>query len=167
MAMYCALLASALVVAATPPARADASPEVGAPAAPDAGAPAPDSEGGDAPSGANPEEEAARTEVLAALDGGATLELRVGHTFAREAAKERIGYLLDYWRGRFGVRSTWRGFRVFLSGRILGADLKAFFDVGEAAVAARAVDPGFLGGQAIDYVERKLRKYLHPGYAEP
>ncbi|MCA2978194.1 MAG: polyhydroxyalkanoic acid system family protein [Myxococcaceae bacterium] len=102
------------------------------------------------------------------LESGARLSLSVGHLFNRSAARERIGHLLAYWAERFGVKSTWRGDRVFLTGRVWGIDIRAVFDVQDHLVLATAHDPGsWLTPRARDYVNQKLRKYLHPTYVEP
>lgn len=96
------------------------------------------------------------------------VSLKVAHSFTRDLARERIGQLLQYWSDRFGVKAEWQGFRVFLSGQVLGIDIQAFFDVDEHEVQALARDPGtVLRGTAERYVERKLRKYLNPNYDEP
>lgn len=96
------------------------------------------------------------------------VQLRVTHAFSRDMARERITQLLSYWAQRFGVKSEWHGFRVFLSGRVLGVDIRALFDVHEHEVLAMASDPGtVLRSTAESYVDKKLRKYLSPGYDEP
>jgi hypothetical protein len=103
-----------------------------------------------------------------ALDVASAIKLSVGHTFDRAVARERIGYLLEYWGKRFGVQSEWHGDRVFLTGRVLGVEIKAIFSVQEKAVFAMAYDPGtFLASAAQSYVNKKLRKYLHPTYEDP
>lgn len=99
---------------------------------------------------------------------GATITLEVPHAFPRAFARERVGYLLDYWKHRFGVTSEWRGDSAYLSGRVFGMQIRARFDVGDSAIAAVANDPGwFWRNKARSYVTKKLKKYLHPDYAEP
>jgi hypothetical protein len=97
-----------------------------------------------------------------------SLNLKVAHDFTRDLARERITQLLAYWAERFGVKSEWHGFRVFLTGTILGIGIKALFEIEEGAVVAMAEDPGtILSGTARRYVDNKLRKYLSPTYQEP
>lgn len=96
------------------------------------------------------------------------ISLAVPHAWPRAEARARIGYLLEYWRSRFGVKSQWQGEQVYLSGRVHGMRIEARFELGEAQVAALAADPGWLWrGKVHTYVLRKLQKYLHPTYAEP
>jgi hypothetical protein len=99
---------------------------------------------------------------------GNTISLKVSHNFARALARERLGFLFDYWRQRFGVEIDWRGDRAFVSGRVFGVEIRARFDVSDTAVTGVAADPGWLWrGKAESYVTQKLRKYLHPHYADP
>lgn len=102
------------------------------------------------------------------LDASTAIKMTVGHAFERSVARERVGYLLEYWARRFGVHSEWRGDRVFLTGSVWGVEIKAVFSVQEKAVFAMAYDPGtMLASAAQRYVNKKLRKYLHPTYEEP
>ncbi|MEW6435272.1 MAG: polyhydroxyalkanoic acid system family protein [Myxococcota bacterium] len=99
---------------------------------------------------------------------GPTISLEVPHAFPRASARERVGFLLDYWNHRFGVKAEWRGDSVFLTGRVLGMEIRARFDVSDSAVTGVAADPGwFWRNKAKNYVTRKLKKYLHPDYADP
>jgi hypothetical protein len=103
-----------------------------------------------------------------ALDAANALKISVAHAFDRAEARERIGYLLDYWARRFGVKREWRGDRVFLTGSVWGVEIKAIFRVDEKAVLAMAWDPGTAFASAAQhYVRKKLKKYLHPTYDEP
>lgn len=103
-----------------------------------------------------------------ALQSGApSLHLQVEHRFSRDVARTRICQLLQYWGERFGVQSRWDGDRVRLSGHIFGMRIDAAFDVTDRSVVAVARDPGFIWrGQTEHYVRGKLKKYLHPEYAE-
>lgn len=97
------------------------------------------------------------------LQGGKRVTVTVDHRCTRAEARERVILLLSEWLRRFGVKSEWRGDRVFLSGRVHGVDIKVLFDVTDRAVVAHASDPGaLLRGSAEAYVDRKLRKYLNP-----
>ena len=96
------------------------------------------------------------------------LNLKVAHAFTRDAARERVAQLLRYWDERFGVKSEWHGFRVFLTGKVLGVAIRALFEVDDASVVAMAEDPGTVfSGAARRYVDAKLRKYLNANYQEP
>lgn len=102
------------------------------------------------------------------IDRDHSIALKVAHHFERAVAKERITQLLDYWGRRFGVKSIWQGDRVFMTGSVYGVDISALFDITDYAVVGMANDPGwFWRGRAQSYVEKKLKKYLHPSYAEP
>ena len=96
------------------------------------------------------------------------LNLKVAHAFSRDAARERVAQLLRYWDKRFGLKSEWHGFRVFLTGKVLGIAIRALFEIDDANVVAMAEDPGTVfSGPARRYVDAKLRKYLNPNYQEP
>jgi len=96
-----------------------------------------------------------------------SLSLKVSHELDRDAARERVAQLLNYWDERFGVKSEWHGFRVFLTGTVLGIAIRALFEVETGDVLAMAEDPGTIfSGAARRYVDGKLRKYLHPTYQE-
>lgn len=96
------------------------------------------------------------------------LQISVGHHFALSQVIARVGYLLEYWKKRFDISSEWRGNRVFLSGEVYGVKVVAVFEVSAEAVRGFATDPGWpWRGQVSAYVDRKLKKYLHPSYDEP
>lgn len=100
--------------------------------------------------------------------GGDTITLEVTHTFPRASARERVGFLINYWNKRFGVKAEWHGDRVFLTGRVFAMEIRARFDVSDTSVTGIAADPGwFWRGKAQAYVTKKLKKYLHPDYADP
>ncbi len=96
------------------------------------------------------------------------LSITVGHAFSQAEVIQRISYLLAYWKKRFNIASEWRGNRVFLSGAIYGIKIEALFAVSESSVTGFARDPGWpWRGQVMGYVDRKLKKYLHPTYDDP
>jgi hypothetical protein len=96
------------------------------------------------------------------------LSLAVPHAFGKAEVMERLGYLLAYWKKRFNIVSEWRGDRVFLSGSVYGIKIEALFAIDGAHVTAFATDPGWpWRGQVTNYVDRKLKKYMHPTYDEP
>lgn len=103
------------------------------------------------------------------IDGDDPMSLTVAHHFATRAeARARITQLLEYWARRFGVKAEWRGYRAYCTGRLVGVDFRAQFEVLDGEVTAKATNPGLLlRGPAHGYVEKKLKKYLHPDYVEP
>lgn len=99
---------------------------------------------------------------------GPTMTLLVGHHFSKTDAHARLQQLLDYWTHRFNLTQTWVGDRVFVAGKVMSIDFRAFLEVTDTAVSCESSDPGgFLRNPARDYVRGKLRKYLHPRYEEP
>ncbi len=102
------------------------------------------------------------------LEPSTSLRMNVAHLFTRALARERVLLMLEYWARRFGIKHTWRGDQVFLSGKVWGVDVKAVFDVQDHQVLAQAHDPGsMLTSAATRYVNSKLKKYLHPQFEEP
>ncbi|MBL8915184.1 MAG: hypothetical protein JNM17_31060 [Archangium sp.] len=96
------------------------------------------------------------------------LSLSCPHAFAKTEVVQRLGYLFAYWKKRFNIKSEWHGDRVFLSGSVYGIKIEAIFAIDETNVTAFASDPGWpWRGQVIGYVDRKLKKYMHPTYDEP
>lgn len=96
------------------------------------------------------------------------LSLSCAHAFDKGEVIARLGYLFDYWKKRFNIVSVWRGDRVFLSGSVYGIKIEAMFAVDGSSVTAYASDPGWpWRGQVTNYVDRKLKKYMHPTYDEP
>lgn len=92
----------------------------------------------------------------------------VSHAWRLDEALERVGHLLSYWKERFKVQAEWHGSRVWLTGSLLGRQIRAVFLVTDSQVVGIAADPGWpLRGRIQPYVEAKLKKYLHPTYAEP
>lgn len=132
---------------------------------PDGAEPAPDAATG--PQAPTPAAATARAAVEAALKGD-TVGIEVAHSADRAWVRERLGYLVDYWHTRFGIRAAWHADSVFLTGRVLGMSVAARFDVTDSAIIGLARDPGWLWrGRVERYVLDKLKKYLHPDYADP
>lgn len=95
------------------------------------------------------------------------MQLAVMHSWPVTEARERIGYLLAYWKQRFDINAEWRGDTAYLTGRVFGVKVRATFELSADQVVARAEDPGaFWRGRISDYVRGKLKKYLHPTYDE-
>ena len=89
------------------------------------------------------------------------------HTFSRDEARIRLQQLLDYWSEAYGVQRRWYGDTARVTGRIMGIKFDARVTVLDHAVQAEASDPGlFFRAVAVDYINAKLRKYLHPNYEE-
>jgi hypothetical protein len=96
------------------------------------------------------------------------LKLSVDHRLQSVEVVTRLHYLLDYWKMRFNIASEWHGNRVFLSGSIYGVQIRALFAVHESTVSGFAKDPGWpLRNQVVNYVNSKLKKYLHPAFEDP
>lgn len=90
------------------------------------------------------------------------------HGFTTAEARERIQLMFKYWSERFGVTSAWEGNRGNFSGRMFGLHFEGWMVVDGQRVSGMTSDPGFLlRGPARDYIDRKLKKYLHPQYQEP
>ena len=99
---------------------------------------------------------------------GAKITFLVGHHFSRSDARARVQQLLDYWETRASLTQIWKGDRVEVSGTVVGITFSASLYISEGAVRCESTDPGFVvRNTARDYVQTKLRKYLHPQYAEP
>lgn len=111
--------------------------------------------------------EATGAEPFTIADEG-KISVVVPHAFALEEALERLANLLAYWKDRFRIAAEWHGNRVWLTGALFGLNVRAVFAVHEGEVVAIASDPGWpWRSRAEGYVENKLKKYLHPTYADP
>jgi|CXWL01.1.fsa_nt_gi hypothetical protein len=95
------------------------------------------------------------------------LHFHVGHAYSPVDAHARLQLLFEYWKGRFGVEAKWNGDEARISGRIWGIQIVGAIRVGKNAVTADANDPGSLmRGTAYAYIDKKLKKYLHPTFKE-
>jgi Putative polyhydroxyalkanoic acid system protein (PHA_gran_rgn) len=93
---------------------------------------------------------------------------KVDHHYSVADARARTQMMLDYWKKAYGVRSSWDGDRVYISGRVIGVQIDAYIDVTPESVGGEGADPGpFMRGLARDYVQKKLQKYMHPDFREP
>lgn len=102
------------------------------------------------------------------IEESGRMTIAVAHQYALSEVVARVGYLLSYWKKRFDISSEWRGNRVFLSGKVYGIRVQAMFEVSATSVSGFAKDPGWpWRGQVSTYVDRKLKKYLHPTFDEP
>lgn len=96
-----------------------------------------------------------------------TITVLVGHHFSRSDAHVRVQQLLDYWDSRARLIQKWTGDRVAVSGTVIGVTFSAILDITDGVVRCESTDPGFVvRNTARDYVQKKLRKYLNPQYAE-
>jgi hypothetical protein len=104
----------------------------------------------------------------AAASAQERLAFDVPHAHGADEARARVGYLLDYWRERFGVQvGEWRDGGVAVSGSVLGFAVNGTIYVSSDRVAAQVDDPGFLvRGRVSHYIDSMLRKYMHPRYEE-
>jgi hypothetical protein len=106
--------------------------------------------------------------ALASAEDRKVIDVTVAHSFSKAEAKERLGYLLKYWDDRFSVKNAWTDDTVAVSGRVYGISIRATFSVTDTQVSAVAQDPGFFWrSRTKSYVEKKMKKYLHPQYLEP
>lgn len=108
------------------------------------------------------------TSPPAARPGEQRLRFKVTHAHTRAEARARLQYLFDYWKKRFGVASKWEGDHAVASGTIMGISFTAWVEVTDSSVGGESTDPGFFTrGVAYAYIEKKLKKYMHPNYDEP
>jgi hypothetical protein len=96
------------------------------------------------------------------------LEFDVPHSFSVEDAKARMELLFQYWGTRFGVTHHWDGNVATVEGHVFGIDASGRLVVEPKRVHGVGKDPGLLfRGIGFRYVDKKLRKYLHPNWQEP
>jgi len=89
------------------------------------------------------------------------------HPYGDKEAVARIGYLLTYWRERFGIEVRGSAEDLALGGHIIGYALAARIRFRPHHVYAILSDPGWpVRGPVGHYIEAMLRKYLNPTYAE-
>lgn len=92
------------------------------------------------------------------------IHLRVPHSLPQDEAHERVQALGDYFKNKYSVNVVWDGRTVRLDGRYMVVHFEGVARVEPNAVDLDGKDPGFLlRGQALRYLERKLRAYLDPG----
>lgn len=98
---------------------------------------------------------------------GKVLRFRIGHNYSLADAHARLQLLFDYWKQRYGVIATWIGDEAHLRGSVWGVQFVGAIAIQKNMVVANATDPGvFFRGTAYNYIDRKLKKYLHPTYQE-
>jgi hypothetical protein len=101
-------------------------------------------------------------------DSASHMIFKVPHAYSVADAHARLGYLLEYWKSRYGVSVTWIADRAWVDGSIWGVRFKGWIQVGEQEITSEANDPGFfVRGRGHHYVQSKLKKYMHPNFAEP
>ena len=85
----------------------------------------------------------------------------VNHTLANDEAKRRVEVLLDYWKRKYGITSSWNGDAATLSGKAMGVSVDGSLQLLNGKVDGQAKDPGMLlRGQAQKYLTRKFAEYL-------
>ena len=93
------------------------------------------------------------------------MKFEVSHTLPRDEAKKRIQTLLDHWRTKYGVKTDWEGEQARVTGKVMGIQLDANFQVTDRAVAGEGTDPGLLlRTQAKSYLQRKFGAVLDPAH---
>ncbi len=91
------------------------------------------------------------------------LKFEVPSSVPVDEAKKRIAALLDYWKRKYGVTSSWDGHKAKMAGKALGVSIDGALEVHGHKIAGEAADPGMLlRGQAQKYLTRKFSEYLNP-----
>jgi hypothetical protein len=95
------------------------------------------------------------------------VEFQRNHSYSRDEARERLQLFLDYLYRAHGIQRAWQGDTARVQGRVWGVSFEAKVHVLDDRVEGQASDPGFLLRRvAVEYVNAKLRKYLHPSFEE-
>ena len=93
----------------------------------------------------------------------AMMKFEVPHSLPRDEARKRVEQLLSYWSGKYGVKADWAGEGATLSGKVMGINLDASFQVTDRAIQGEGTDPGMLlRGQAKSYLQKKFSAVLDP-----
>jgi hypothetical protein len=91
------------------------------------------------------------------------MKFEVPHSLPRDEAKKRVQQLLEHWTSKYGVKSDWKGDGAKVTGRVMGIQLDATFQITDSAVAGEGTDPGLLlRGQAKTYLQKKFGAVLDP-----
>lgn len=92
-----------------------------------------------------------------------TMKFEVPHSLPKDEAKRRVEALLKYWGGKYGTRAAWQGDGAQVSGKVMGINLDAAFEVTDSGIRGEGTDPGMLlRGQAKSYLTRKFAAVLDP-----
>jgi len=93
-----------------------------------------------------------------------TMKFEVPHSLPRDEAKKRLEQLLSQWGTKYGVVSNWNGDGASVSGKVMGIQLDASFQISDSGVKGEGTDPGLLlRHQAKQYIQRKFSAVLDPG----
>lgn len=91
------------------------------------------------------------------------LKFEVPNTLPLEDAKKRVEALLEYWKRKYNVASSWNGEHATMKGKAVGVTIDGSLKVEGARIAGEATDPGMLlRGQAKKYLTKKFEQYLDP-----
>lgn len=93
----------------------------------------------------------------------AMMKFDVPHSLPQPEAKKRVEQLLQYWGSKYGVKADWVGEAAKVTGKVMGINLDASFQVTERAIEGEGTDPGMLlRGQAKSYLQKKFSAVLDP-----
>lgn len=93
----------------------------------------------------------------------AMMKFEVPHSLSQAEAKKRVEQLLQYWGGKYGVKASWVGEAAQVSGKVMGINLDASFQVTDRSIQGEGTDPGMLlRGQAKSYLQKKFSAVLDP-----
>lgn len=91
------------------------------------------------------------------------LNFEVPHSLPKEEARKRLEQLTQYWGGKYGMTSAWKGDEATLVGKVMGISINAKVTVSDSKVSGEATDPGMLfRGKAKQYLTHKLTSFLDP-----
>lgn len=91
------------------------------------------------------------------------LKFEVPNALPVDEARKRVEALLDYWKRKYNVASSWTGDSATMKGKAMGVSIDGSLAVEGHRIAGEATDPGMLlRGQAQKYLTRKFAEYLDP-----
>lgn len=89
------------------------------------------------------------------------MPFEVPHSLPAEEARKRIEALLDYWKRKYGIQSSWTDKGATLAGKAMGVAIDGMLAIEAGRVNGQAKDPGMLlRGQAQKYLTKKFAEYL-------
>ena len=105
------------------------------------------------------------TRQTSSLNKATTIE--VPHAFSQAEAHKRLGYLLAYWHGRFGLKFQWIEHRAFISGDIFSVKINFSCNVTHTKISCTVDEVRSIWRDtALSYAKKKLQKYMHVNYEE-
>lgn len=91
------------------------------------------------------------------------MKFDIQHSLPKDEVKKRVEQLLQYWGGKYGVKTDWQGEGAKIVGKVMGIQLDASFVITDKAVEGEGTDPGMLlRGQAKSYLQKKFGSVLDP-----